>query len=60
MAELLRVGVDEHRVVRLLHRLAHGLYDVDPAAVGIGVVNLAEVVDEKVEKTGGVVDQFAE
>ena len=43
-----------------MHRLAHGLYDVDPAAVGIGVVNLAKVVDEKVEKTGGVVDQFAE
>ena len=60
VAELLRVGVDQHRVVCFLHRLTHGLHNVDPAAVGIGVVNLAEVVDEKIEKTGGVGDQFAE
>ena len=60
VADFLRVGVDEHRVVCFLHGIAHLLHNVDAAAVGVRVVQSAEVVEQEVKKTGRAVDQLAE
>ena len=60
VADFLRVGVDEHWVVCFLHGIAYLLHDVDAAAVGVRVVQSAEVVEQEVKKTRRAVDQLAE
>ena len=59
-ADFLRVSVGQHLVGGLLHGIAHFLHDVDPAAVGTGIVHSAVVVEQKVEAAGRVCDQASE
>ena len=59
-ADFLRVGVDQHLVGGLLYGIAHFLHDVDPAAVGTGIVHSAVVVEQEVEAAGRVGDQPSE
>jgi hypothetical protein len=60
VADLLRVGVDQHLVGSFLYGIAHFLYDVDPAAVRVGIVHAAEVAEKEVEESGRVGDQLVE